>query len=250
MSKTPRISDTRLSNLLTATGFRRGTRWYGGFAWNRWNCLLGVSEWVLIGFSGKKNEAVIANVGVRITRIIAFGINYEILIDVADIKDMLDEHGFWIPDRGRAIIESAEVAKSWERRLVEIAPAAAESYALKHGSEVLQQTAHARQRSSGLLRQLDSTKSLYQQIQEFEARHGHTFRKEAERLAEWPGVMQVYDAENHYLLACCAVLSGEQGAAFIDQDPLKNDELMWQIQLVADGSLLWAREPESALCQN
>ena len=51
--------------------------------------------------------------------------------------------------------------------------------------------------------------------------------------------MLVDDAEITYLLACCAVLSGNEGAAFIGQDPLKNDALMWQIQLVADGILMW-----------
>ena len=107
---------------------------------------------------------------------------------------------------------------------------------------MLNQTADARRRSLELVQQFDSTKSLYQQIQEFEARHGQRFRKEAERLAEWPGVLQVSDGEELYLLACCAVLTGEQGTAFSGQDPLENDELMWQIQLVADGILLRARE--------
>jgi len=246
MSKSPKVSKNRLSDLLIATGFRSASRWYGGYAWNRWNSLHGVSEWVLIGFAGKKNEAISANVGVGITRSLAFGITHELLVEVADVREMFDNYGFWTPGRGQAIIETTERAKAWERRVAEIAPAAAECYALQHGNELLKQTTRARQRSLELLRQLDSTKSLYQQIQEFEDRHGHTFRKEAERLAEWPGVMQVRDAEELYLLACCTVLTGEQGTALTGQDPLKNDELMWQIQLVADGISLWAREAKTS----
>jgi hypothetical protein len=198
-----------------------------------------------VGFAGKKDEAVSANVGVGITRFLGYGVKQELLMDVADVKEMLDEYGFWVPGRGRAIIETAERAKAWERRVAEVAPAAAHSCALQHGNELLMQAAHARQRSFELLQQLDSKKSLYQQIQELEARHGHGYRKEAERLAESPGVMQVFDAEELYLLACCAVLTGEKGTAFTGQDPLNNDELMWQIQLVADGILLWAREAEA-----
>jgi hypothetical protein len=242
MRKPLNVSESRLSDLLTSTGFRSATRWHGEYAWSRWNSSLGVSEWVLVGFAGKKKEAVSANVGVGITRVLAFRIKHELLIDVADSKETLDEFGFWIPDRGRAIVDSVEKAKGWEHRLAVIAPVAVQSFALKHGSEMLLKTANSRQRSSELLRQLDSKKSLYLQIQELEARHGHTFRKEAERLAERPGVMQVVDAKEHYLLACCAVLTGAQGRAFIGQDPLIDDDLMWQIQLVADGLLLWARE--------
>jgi len=242
MSKSPKVSETRLSGLMTASGFRRALRRNSDFAWNRWNSLLGLSEWVVVEFAGKKNEAVSVKVGVGVTRVLGFGAKQEVLMEVADIKELLDEYGFWIPGRGQAIIETVEKAKTWERRVAEVAPAAAECYALQHGNELLNQTAHARQRSLELVRQFDSTKSLYQLIQEFEARHGHRFRKEAERLAEWPGVMQVFDGEELYLLACCAVLTGDQGTAFSGQDPLKNDELMWQIQLVADGILLRARE--------
>jgi hypothetical protein len=54
--------------------------------------------------------------------------------------------------------------------------------------------------------------------------------------------MQLYDSEEIYLLACCAVLSGNDESRFIDQDPLKDPELMWQIQLVADGILSWSRD--------
>ena len=237
MSKTPKVSERRLSSLLNPAGFHNVTHRFGDFAWNRWNSLQGVSEWVLVGFAGKNYEAVSASVGVGITRILAFGVKHELVLEVADVKVMLDEYGFWIPDRGKAIIESVNKAKAWEYRLAEIAPTAAECYAVQHGIELLRQTANARQRSLELLPRLDSTKSFYQQIEEFEARHGHEFRKEAERLSEWPGVMQISDSEQLYLLACCAVLTGDQGIEFFGQDPLENDELMWQIQLVTDGIL-------------
>lgn len=245
MSKSPKVSEARLSGLLNDSGFRSASRWYGSYAWNRWNSMLGVSEWILIGFAGQTNEAVSANVGVGITRTLAFGLSYELLMDLADVTETFDKYGSWLPGRGRAIIETSEQAKAWERRLADIAPAAAECYALKHSDELLKQTAHARQRSVEILQQLDFTKSLGQQIQELESRYGHAYRQEAERLAEWPGVMQIFDAEEIYLLACYAVLTGEQGTTFIGQDPLSNEELMWQIQLVADGILSWTREAET-----
>jgi hypothetical protein len=239
MSKSPKISVTRLSDLLAATGFHLATRWYGGYAWSRWNLVLGVSEWVLVEFAGKKYEAVSANVGVGITRTLAFGVTHELLVEVADVREMFDKNGFWTPNRGQAIIETAKRAKAWEQQVAEVAPSAAERYALQYGNELLNRTTHARQRSRELLRQLNSTRSLHLQIQEMEARHGYTFKKAAAQLAEWPGVMQLIDAEELYLFACCAVLTGEEGTALTDEDPLKNDDLMWQIQLVTDGILLW-----------
>lgn len=239
MSKHQRVSEKRLSGLLASSGFHRAARWQGGFSWSRWNSLLDVSEWVLLGFAGKKDEAVSASVGVGVTRTLAFGVDHRLLLEVADIQEMLDENGFWIPGRGRAITDTTERAKTWERRCAEVASAAAESYALQHANELLQRTLHARQRSSDLLRQLDPKRPPLQQIQDLEAQCGSGFRKASERLADWPGVMLVYDAELTYLLACCAVLNGNEGAAFIGQDPLKNDALMWQIQLVADGILMW-----------
>ena len=242
MSKSPKVSETRLSGLLCASGFRSVSRWHGDYAWNRWNSLLGVSEWILVEFAGKRNEAVTAKVGVGITGTLAFGISTELLVEVADVREIDDKDGFWIPGRGRAIIETLERAQEWERRLAKVAPAAAHSYALQHGDELLNQTTHARQRSAHLVRQLDCKKSLYQHIQELTARHGRDSRKKAERLAEWPGVAHTCEMDELYLLACCAVLTGEEGLALAGLDPLKHDELMWQIQLVADGILGRAKE--------
>lgn len=241
MSNFRKVSEKRLSRLLGPKGFRRGLHRNVGFAWSRWNVSLDVYEWMFVEFAGKRSEAVIASIGVGVTGVISYGEIQELLLQVADVKELVDEHGFWVPGRGRSIIDSVRVAKSWEVQLAGIAPGAALSHSQLHANELLQRTAKARRRTIELVRLVDSSKSLYQQIQEFVSRHGATYRREAERLAEWPGVMQVADAEELYLLACCVVLTGEQGAEFFGRDPLRDDDLMWQIQLVADGVLLRAR---------
>ena len=237
MSSSAKVSEKRLSELFAAAGFQIASRWYGDAAWNRWNPVLGISEWILVGFSGKRNEAVSTDVGVGITRNLAFGISHELLVEAADSHEMVDQHGFWSPGRGKAILETVELSRAWERRVAEIAPTAAECYARKHRNELLERTIYARQRASELLRQFDANKPRFEQIQELKVRYGNAYAVEAQRLAEWPGVMQVFDADELYVLACFFVLTGDEGPAFIGQDPLKNDELMWQIQLVVDGIL-------------
>lgn len=239
LSMSAPINETRLSELLTASGFRIGTRWYGGYAWNRWNALLGVSEWILIGVAGKKRESVATYVGVGVTRVLAFNIQHRLLTELADSKEIVDKNGFWLPGRGRAVIKSIEMAMAWERKVLDVAPIAAEIYAREHGDEILKRTASARQESWEILSQLQPSETLYQSIQQLRSKHGGDLLKKAERLAEWPGVMQVEDSEDVYLLACCGIMSRKEGDSSFVEDPIVNEELMWQIQLVVDRILLW-----------
>jgi hypothetical protein len=182
-----------------------------------------------VEFQGRRREAVYGSVSVSVVR------HVHLKIDVRQHLLALDAdcERYW------TIVDSAEEAGAWEKRFSNLAPVAAEAIARSHGSELLERTSHARRRAIHHLHCLHSAEQLYPQIRQFEEARGAESLDRAARLAEWPGVMQVYGAGEIYLLACCAVLSGDEEEAFVDQDPLENDELMWQIQLVADRILSW-----------
>jgi hypothetical protein len=66
-----------------------------------------------------------------------------------------------------------------------------------------------------------------------------SLRVEARRLAEAPGVLLLSGASDVYLLSCLSVLHEAPNNYVIGAYPLSNEDLMSQIQLVADGILSW-----------
>jgi hypothetical protein len=107
------------------------------------------------------------------------------------------------------------------------------------GAALLKRTEAARQFARDRLGRLVPGPGVSEQIAELERSMPSVLAAEARRLAAWPGVMQVAEAEGIYVLACLCVLHGNEHQSLPGQDPLSNDELMWRIQLVADGILSW-----------
>ena len=242
MSRNPRVSKARLSPLFARHGFSPGAPWYGGWTWRRWNDRIGVSEWVVVGFAGKNSESVSVNRGVGVTRIIAIGLEHELLMEAADVKELVDEDGFWLPDRGRAIIETVERAKEWEAQLAQIAPKRTAEMAADVGPGVLSRTASARAAVEKYLSLLSNTEVIDTQLRHLQQQTARSVVADAERLVEWPGVLQVAGAEAQYSLAALHILHFQrqvEGAveSFIGSDPLENDQLMWRVQLLADALL-------------
>jgi hypothetical protein len=226
------ISHFRLRHLLLPQGFADSQVSRASMTFFRKDTREGLFQKIHVDFQGSYNEAVYGNVSASVARYLF------LKIDLRHHLMELDTD----KERNWTIIETIEQAKTWEKRFAEVAPATAETFARERGNELLERTGHARHRSADHLRRLDPTKSIHQQVINFETANGSEFRRHAEKLAEWPGVMQVPDADEVYVLACCAVVSGNEESAFVGQDPLQNDELMWQIQLVADGILSWERQ--------
>jgi hypothetical protein len=219
-----RIRCSRLKLLLLPKGFHFSD--FGGskLTFFRQDSSVDLFQKVQVDCQGTNGEAVYGNVTVSVLKFL------HLKIDIRNHLTDLDVD----KERNWTIIEDSAQAKIWEEQFARIAPAFAEAHARRNGERLLQMTAQARNDASEVLQQIDSTKRLSQLIQEFQATRGRQLLNEAERLARWPGVMQVYDAEELYTVACCAILNSAQGPSFIGQDPLKSDMLMWQIQLVAD----------------
>jgi hypothetical protein len=228
------INHSRLKLLLTPEGFVESIIESDSMTFVRTDRLEGLFQKIHVDCQGRMGEAVYGNVSTSVTKYIQLKIDERRHLMELDIDK----------DRNWTVIKTAEDAKRWELRFVEIAPVAAQRFTREHGDELLRRTSHARHRASKHLQRLNSSQSLYQQIQQFEATKGADFRKAAERLAESPGVMQLFDSEEAYLLACCAVLSGAENKTLVEQDPLHNEELMWQIQLIADGILRAQEQPK------
>lgn len=222
-----KIRSARLKMLLLPQGFLHSHVGTDSLTFFRQDSLVGLFQKIHVDCQGKDGEAVYGNVSSSVLKFL------HLKIETRHHLRELDANN----ERNWTIVEDNAQAKIWEDRFVEIAPAAAEAYAREHGEGLLQRTADARKVSSTILRGLDPTKSLSQLLQDFQARRGTQFVKVAERLAEWPGVMQVCEAHELYTVTCCAILSHAQALPFVGQDPLENDNLMWQIELVADGLL-------------
>ena len=226
-----KIDKHRLKSLLLPLGFETSDMESNSLTFTRPDIGRGVYQKICVHFQGRRNEAVYGDVSVSVAKFISLKIEELMLLDeLASNKE-----------RCWTIIETTADAKLWERKFAEVAPVAVERFSAEHANAMLERTGQARRRSIELLQHLDSTLSVYAQLRRFELQLESSTYKRALRLSEWPGVLQVYDAEEIYQVACCAVLSGREGAAFIDQDPLHNDELMWQIQLIADALLVRER---------
>ncbi len=225
-----KIDKNRLNLLLSPLGFESLDLRSNTLTFCRPDVARGVYQKICVDLQGRRNEAVYGDVSVSVTKFISLKIDELMTLnEIASNKE-----------RCWTIIETTAEAKVWERKFADVAPAAVERFSAEHAEALREKTSQARRRSVALVQHLDPTLSSYAQLRRFESQLEASVYKRAMRLSEWPGVLQVYDADEIYQLACCAVLSGREGAAFLDQDPLHNDELMWQIQLVADALL--ARE--------
>jgi len=181
-------------------------------------------------FAGRRHEAVVAYAQVSVTKWFAF----KGLTEPRVLKEIAQDQ-----ERCWTIVRSTREAKLWEELLVRVAPTKVVELAAQQGSALLERTAMARRTAAGLLETLDAQSGVAMEVD----RLGTVLRPEkvaeAERLASRLGIVQVPGAKLTYVLACLAVLEGDKAGSFVAQDPLLNNELLWQIELVADGILSW-----------
>lgn len=223
-----KINRNRLTKHVSRHGFTQSQAEPNSLTFVRPDARRELFQKIHVDCQGKRSEYVYGNVSVSVVK------HMHLKIDARNHLMELDVN----KERYWTLVESDDQAKAWENHFADVAPRAADSWAHTHGDALLRRTEKARVRSANNLRKLTLTRPLGQQIQAFEAMRGSRLVSDAMRLAAWPGVMQIYGAEELYTLACCAVLSGDESAEYAGQDPLRHDELMWQIQIVADGILL------------
>jgi hypothetical protein len=225
-----KISCDRVGKLLKPKGFvtRRTSPLVRHCAFVRPDQNPSLYQQIDVSFSGRHDEAVVAHIAASVARWIRVkGLSVSrLLVEIA-----IDQ------ERGWSIIRTK--AEDWEQSLADVGPIAVTRFVSEVGASLVERTEGARQFARDRLARLDPERGVSEQIAEFERSMPSILVAEARRLAAWPGVMQVAEAEGIYVLACLCILHGNDHQSLPGQDPLSNDEWMWRIQLVADGILSW-----------
>ena len=223
-----KVKPNRVAHLLEASGFESNP--VNQMAFVRKHGCSDLFEWLEIVAQGKQGEAVYAWVGVTVTCRIA--------IKGLITTRSLDE----IPgncERGWRIINTTQEAKQWEIELANIGPQIAEQFGREYGNELLARTASARRARDKYLEYLGTVMPLNKRVDELRSMADVTTARAALRLAEFPGVRQVYESEDVYELCALALLLFEREVEttptnFRTGNPLEDYELLWRIELLAD----------------
>jgi hypothetical protein len=227
-----KISCARTGKLLKPKGFvtRRTSPLVRHCAFVRPDQNPSLYQQIDVSFVGRHDEAVVAHIAASVARWIRVkGLSVSrLLVEIA-----IDQ------ERGWSIIGTKAEAEDWEQSLADVGPIAVAKLVSEVGTALVGRTEGARQFARDRLARLDPERDVSEQIAELERSTPSVLVAEARRLAAWPGVMQVAEAEGIYVLACFSVLQGNDDQSLPGQDPLSTDELMWRIQLVADGILSW-----------
>jgi hypothetical protein len=151
--------------------------------------------------------------------------------------------------RGWTILDSRAKAEAWERQLARVAPARTSEFAAEIGINVLARTNVARIAVERYLELLAvGPRTVAERLSDLRQEVDEVIIADAERLATWPGVLQLAGAEDHYLLATLCIIRFERqveasSATFLGDDPLVNEHLMWRMQLLADALLVRSQTP-------
>jgi hypothetical protein len=223
------VAYKRVKKLFRPQGFVTRLKWKHAILLVRQNVSdARLYEHLDIRFGGKRQEVAYAYTYASVTQWIGIkGLSEgDTLIDVAENKE-----------RHWTVVESLDQAKAWEKLLAELAPAALSKLCEEIGQELLTRTQQARYRAAAHLTRIDPSRTFGEQLVAMERSVDARLLARANRVADWAGVVQVYDTIDIYRLASLLVLTGDEEASFINEDPLRCDPLMWQLQLVADGLL-------------
>jgi hypothetical protein len=227
-----KINVSRIIALLRPEGFVLGrtSRIEKSFAFVRPDQRPELYQWIIVNCAGKNGEAVVGKVAVALTthKGLKGLMKSQLLFEIAQVKE-----------RGWTKIYEAAEARAWEREFVAIAPRRAVELAAEAGAELLETTKSARNAAHAYLEHLDLSKPVPELLNEAISRVDSRRLAEAQKLAEAPAVLQVFGAQDIYLLACLCILEYEEevedvGTSFYGQKPIQNKQLMWRIQLIAD----------------
>lgn len=204
----------------------------------------GLYELISCNFAGRDRDAVVCRVGVSVTRIVQLKKLTEkaVLVEVATV-----------PERGWTIVESNEELRDWERKVADVAVSKAEQFANQHSRELLDRTRISRDAVRNCIDELLRCGSLDRCLTYLKSRATDEQLRVAERLAAWPGVQQVHGAAQIYDAACLAVVTRIRANNLPNPEvpaemPLENDQLMWEVQLIAD-KLMDEEKVSGRLCR-
>jgi hypothetical protein len=213
----------------TEEGFVPAWRESDEFAFVRPSALPGLFEQIVISSAGRSGEAVGCDVAISLVR---SKLGTKGMCELDLLAELATD-----PERGWTIIENAEQAQEFERRVGEIAPSAARVLAQRKGPALLTRTAAARAAVDGHLKQLPDVTDLAALKTWLLTGLDSDGAALARRLAAGPGVLQKAGADLVYEVACLAIVRfevGNQGVSEAKLDPLGDRELMWRIQLLVD----------------
>ncbi len=190
----------------------------------------GLYELISCSFAGRNRDAAVCRVGISVTRIVLLKNLTEesVVVEVATV-----------PERGWTIVESDEQLRVWEQKVLDVAVPTANQFANEHSKALLDRTEKSREAVQTCIDEVLSFDSLDGCLTYFKSRTSDEQIHVARRLAEWPGVRQVNRAEQIYEVACLVVVARIRPNDLPNPEepvtmPLENDQLMWEIQLIAD----------------
>lgn len=189
-----------------------------------------VYELIRCSFAGKKREAAVCRIGASVTRVVELkGLSEnELLLDVAQNRE-----------RGWTIVERDQQLGEWAKSVASVGVPSVRRFADRVAAELLGRTECARVKASRCfseLKGLGAPSEVYQLLMNSSSRAELDL---SQRLSEWPGVMQISGSEFEYRLACLAVVkivrrNDLPDPSNVEDMPLQNPQLMWEIQLMAD----------------
>ncbi len=190
---------------------------------------------------GSRGEAVVAWVEASVvhgTNATKGLLELELLAELGHVKERVDKYGCWVPGYGRAIVETTDEAKDWERRFAEVAPQQAAILAREKGPGLLAATTACRVAAEEVRERLGDLQDLQTSCSRLEHRASPEQRREVRRLAKWPGVLQIPCAEVLYEIATTGIVLCAPNITSlrvnIEADPLNSTDLMWLIQILVD----------------
>jgi hypothetical protein len=221
------ITPDRLLNAFAGLGFhiRQGAS-KGSFGIVRPTNDASLFEWIIVESAGRQHEAIAATVAVSVTKNVPFFR----LMEMKPVVEIADDSF-----RGSAVVSSEGAADNWIGRLRYLALQYIAATTASRGAMLLEKTLRTRQAVEKYWFFL----SLRDKLLDPAVVDSLNTRREAARLAEWPGVVHLFGADDVYLSACLTILRlenqvEESSESFMGKNPLINQELMWRIQLLVD----------------
>jgi hypothetical protein len=187
-------------------------------------------ERIVCEFVGKKNDAAVCWIGVSLTRLIPFKGLTEIFV----VSEVASDH-----ERGWTIIESNEDRCNWFRSVVEIAVPKLDEVAENFAKDLIQRCGESMDRAKACLAGIEDDTSVNTLLINVKTKATEDELRVTERIVEWPGVVQIANAQTTYELATLLVLQTLYKSRLPNpydskEMPLEKTNLMWEIQLVAD----------------
>ena len=229
---------TKLTEKLTALGFEliTGTAPNSKFTFVR-KRQYHVFERIVCEFTGRNNDTAVCWIGVSMTRSIPFkGLTENLLLEeVASDRN-----------RGWTVVKSNEDRCKWFRSVAESAILKLEQIADPLAKLLKANCRESMHRAKACLKEIERHASVNAAILSTKAKASEEQLRVAERIIEWPGVVQIRGTRPIYELATHLVLQELYASRLPNPDepkemPLENTTLMWEIQLVADSLLQYGQ---------